>query len=68
MLDMGRTQDGEEPSCFQAASHQEQAPQPGLFRGPVHLHGLCVNVMLPQIDAFLGTSHGPMEAWLVGIG
>lgn len=29
--------------------------------------GLCANAMLPQIDAFLGMSHGPEEARLVGI-
>lgn len=41
--------------------------------GPASSRTLCiswasVNAMLPQIAAFLGTSHGPVEAWLVGIG
>jgi len=30
--------------------------------------GLCANGVLPQIDAFLGMSHGPTEPCLVGIG
>lgn len=35
--------------------------------GLTHPLGLCANVVLPQIDTFLGMSHGPEEAWLVGI-
>lgn len=39
-------------------------PPPGLM----HPLGLCANAMLPQIDTFLGMSHGLEEARLVGIG
>lgn len=38
-------------------------PPPGPHTPP----GLCANAVLPQIDTFLGMSHGPEEALLVGI-